>query len=101
MQKESEYQIALVEATSINRENKTVMSQLKDSLKIAKTTLSEMREATLGSSESPLDDLKKKLYDTRESISVLDSDRLRISQDIGRLKSDLKVMREEKRHIFP
>jgi DNA repair exonuclease SbcCD ATPase subunit len=97
LQRESEHQIAHVEFASKNRESQTALSRLKESLVSAETTLSEMKSVSLGSSDSPLDDLKKKLYDTRENISILDSDRLNISQDIGRLKSDLKSIRAEKK----
>ncbi len=97
IKKRSEYQLALVQSESAEREQKSHRSQLLENLSDNNKSLEDMRKSYVSDSEnSEIESLKKKIYDLRNQISKMDSERMMISQGIGKLKSDLKVLREEK-----
>jgi DNA repair exonuclease SbcCD ATPase subunit len=97
IQKESEIQMDLVTSRSSRRESQSSLDQILENISNARSDLLKMESKKKDTSDISLEKLKSTLNDLRKNISEIDSQRMICAQKIGREKSDLAKLREEKK----
>ena len=98
LKKHTECSLDLVREESRERESKTIKLQMTKTLASHEKILADMKDSFSPDKDSlAVEATKKTLYDQRDAVSKLDSERMMISQEIGKQKSNLKTLKEEKK----
>jgi len=98
LQEESEINLKNIQLRSQTREAESTLLGIITQLQSAKKMLEEMKKNYQGDDrDESLNLIKEKLFDYHNEINSLDAQRISLAQNIGKLKSDRKTIKEERK----